>query len=110
VVPDDHRQEGAAVPVTAILDLQLKADALDRANDVMRETLTATRAFPGCVGVTVLVDSADPTHVAVYEQWESLEADAAYRQWRTTEAGASNLGSVLAAAPTLTKFTIAEGV
>jgi quinol monooxygenase YgiN len=58
----------------------------------------------------VLVDSADPTHVAVYEQWESLEADAAYRQWRTTEAGASDLGSVLAAAPTLTKFTIAEGV
>jgi quinol monooxygenase YgiN len=98
------------VPVIAILDLKLKADALDRANDVMRETLTATRAFPGCLGVTVLVDSADPTHVAAYEEWESLEADAAYRQWRTTKEGASDLGSVLAAAPTLTKFTIAEGV
>ena len=77
------------MPVTAILDLQLKADALDRANDVMRETLTATRAFPGCLGVTVLVDQADPTHVAVYEQWESPEADAAYRKWRATEEGAS---------------------
>ena len=98
------------MPITAILDLKLRADALDRANDVMRETLTATRAFPGCLSVTVLVDSADPTHVAVYEQWESLEADAAYRQWRTTDEGASDLGSVLAAAPTLTKFTIAEGV
>ena len=98
------------MPVTAILDLQLKADALDRANDVMRETLTATRAFPGCLGVTVLVDQADPTHVAVYEQWESLAADAAYRKWRATEEGASDLGSVLAAAPTLTLFTIAEGV
>ena len=98
------------MPVTAILDLQLKADALDRANDVMRETLTATRAFPGCLGVTVLVDSADPTHVAVYEQWESPEADAAYRRWRATEEGASNLRTVLAAAPTLTVFTVAEGV
>jgi quinol monooxygenase YgiN len=98
------------VPVTAILDLQLKADALDRANDVMRETLTATRAFPGCLGVTVLVDLADPTHVAVYEQWESPEADAAYRKWRTTPDGASDLGTVLAAAPALTLFTIAEGV
>ena len=98
------------MPVIAILDLKLKADALDRANDVMRETLTATRAFPGCLGITVLVDSADPTHVAAYEEWESLEADAAYRQWRTTEAGASALGSVLAAAPTLTKFTVADGV
>ena len=98
------------MPVIAILDLQLRADALDRANDVMRETLTATRAFPGCLGVTVLVDQADPTHVAVYEQWESPEADAAYRKWRATEEGVSDLGTVLAAAPTLTLFTIAEGV
>ena len=98
------------MPVTAILDLQLKADALDKANAVMRATLEATRAFPGCLGVTVLVDNADPRHVAVYEQWESPEADAAYRTWRTTEEGASDLGTVLAAAPTLTLFTIAEGV
>ena len=98
------------MPVIAILDLQLKADALDRANDVMRETLTATRAFPGCLDVTVLVDQADPAHVAVYEQWESTEADAAYRKWRATEEGTSELGTVLAAAPTLTLFTIAEGV
>jgi quinol monooxygenase YgiN len=110
VVLDDHRQEGAAVPVIAILDLQLKPDALDRADDVMRETLTATRAFPGCLGVTVLVDQANAAHVAVYEQWESPEADAAYRKWRTTEEGASDLGTVLAAAPTLTMFTIADGV
>jgi quinol monooxygenase YgiN len=98
------------VAVTAILDLQLKADALDKANDVIHATLTATRAFPGCLDVTVLVDSADPTHVILYEQWESLEHDAAYRAWRATEEGASNLRTVLAAAPTLTKFTIAEGV
>ena len=98
------------MPVSAILDLQLKTDALDRAKDVMRETLAATRAFPGCLGVTVLVDQANPAHVAVYEQWESPEADAAYRKWRATEEGASDLGTVLAAAPTLTRFTIAEDV
>ena len=98
------------MPVTAILDLQLKADTLDKANAVMHATLEATRAFPGCLSVTVLVDNADPTHVAVYEQWESAEADAAYRTWRTTEAGASDLRTVLAAPPNLTVFTIAEGV
>ena len=53
--------------ITAILDLQLKADALDRANEVIHATLVDTRAFPGCLGVTVLVDSADPAHVALYE-------------------------------------------
>jgi heme oxygenase (mycobilin-producing) len=51
------------VSVTAILDLQLKADALETAFKVIHATLTDTRARPGCLGVTVLVDEGDPTHV-----------------------------------------------
>jgi quinol monooxygenase YgiN len=96
--------------ITAILDLQLKADSLATANEVIRDTLTATRAFDGCLGVTVLVDSADPAHVVLYETWESIEHDGAYRAWRATPEGASALGSILAAAPKLSLFTVAEGV
>jgi quinol monooxygenase YgiN len=98
------------VAITATLDVRLKADQLDTAFEVIHETLTATRAFPGCLGVTVLVDSADPAHVIAVETWESPEADNAYRQWRATPEGASKLGSVLAAPPTLTLFTVVEGV
>ena len=50
---------------TALLDLQLKADSLETAHKVIHEVLAATRAFPGCLGVTVLVDSADPAHVTI---------------------------------------------
>ncbi len=95
---------------TAILELQLKPDALESAHEVIHATLTATRAFPGCLSVTVLVDSADPAHVAVYETWESIEHDQAYRAWRATPEGASGLGPILAAPPKLTQFTVAEGV
>ena len=96
--------------ITAILDLQLKPESLNTASEVLHATLTDTRAFPGCLGVTVLVDSADPAHVVLYETWESLEHDQAYRAWRTTPEGASELGSILAAAPKLSLFTVAEGV
>jgi quinol monooxygenase YgiN len=96
--------------LTALLDLQLKPDAVETAHPVIHATLTATRAFPGCLGVTVLVDSANPAHLVVHERWESLERDRAYRAWRATPEGASDLGSILAAAPTLTQFTEAEGV
>lgn len=96
--------------ITAILDLELKADSLEKANQVLHATLTGTRAFPGCLGVTVLVDSDNPAHVVVYETWESLEHDRAYRAWRATAEGASDLGSILAAAPKLSRFTVAEGV
>jgi quinol monooxygenase YgiN len=98
------------VAITATLDLRLKADKLDRAFEVIHETLTATRAFPGCLDVSVLVDSADPAHVVFLETWESPEADNAYRQWRASPEGASKLGSLLAAPPGLTLFTVAEGV
>ena len=96
--------------ITAILDLQLKPESLNTASEVLHATLTDTRAFPGCLDVTVLVDSADPAHVVVYETWESIEHDRAYRAWRATPEGASDLGSILAAAPKLTLFTVAEGV
>ena len=96
--------------ITAILELQLKADSLETADEVIRATLTDTRAFPGCLGVTVLVDSGDPAHVLLYETWESIEHDRAYRAWRATPEGASDLGSIMAVAPKLTLFTVAEGV
>ncbi|MGD0245948.1 MAG: antibiotic biosynthesis monooxygenase family protein [Streptosporangiaceae bacterium] len=94
----------------AILDLQLKTDALETAHEVIHTTLTATRSFPGCLSATVLVDSGDPAHVIVYETWESIEHDQAYRAWRATPEGASGLGPILAAGPKLTQFTVAEGV
>jgi quinol monooxygenase YgiN len=98
------------VAITATLEVRLKADKLDTAFEVIHETLTATRAFPGCLHVSVLVDSADPAHVIVFETWESPEADNAYRKWRASEEGASDLGSILATAPGLTLYTVAEGI
>lgn len=98
------------MPVIALLDLQLRADSLDTAMDVLHQTLTATRAFPGCLAVEVLVDSNDPAHVIAYETWESAQRDQAYREWRASPDGASKLGPVLAAPPKLSKFTPAEGV
>ena len=96
--------------ITSILDLQLKAESVESAPAVIRATLTATRAFPGCQGVTVLVDSEDPAHVVLYETWESIDHDRVYRAWRASAEGASELGSILAAAPKLSQFTVAEGV
>jgi heme oxygenase (mycobilin-producing) len=48
--------------------------------------------------------------VVVFETWESPEADNAYRTWRASPEGASSLGSILAAPPGLTLYTVAEGV
>jgi heme oxygenase (mycobilin-producing) len=98
------------VAITSLLDLQINPHSLETAHRVLHATLTDTRAFPGCLGVTVLVDTGDPTHVVVTETWESIEHDRAYRAWRATAEGKSDLGSILAEAPRLTHLTVAEGV
>ena len=97
------------MPITAHLDLFLKADALPTAPAVLRDILADTRAFDGCLGVEVLVDSQNPAHVLVVEQWASLEHDAAYRAWRAGD-GASGLGELLAAPPVLTHFETSFGI
>ena len=96
--------------ITSILDLRLKPDSLEAANESIHATLAATRAVAGCLGVTGLVDSAAPAHVVLLESWESAEHDQAYRVWRATPGGASELGSILAAAPALSLYAEAEGV
>jgi len=97
------------VPITAFLDIHVKTESLAEAPDVLRETLIVTRAFDGCLGVDVLVDTEDPTHFVLVEKWTSLEHDAAYRTFRAGP-GKSSLGTILTGPPLLTKFEIATNI
>jgi quinol monooxygenase YgiN len=89
------------MPSTAILALRLKPDSVDEGLAVAHSVLEETRAFDGCLGVTVIQDATDPTHVVAIEQWESLEKDAAYREWRAGEGAATALAPLLAGPPSL---------
>ncbi|MCU1477394.1 MAG: hypothetical protein JWQ64_2087 [Subtercola sp.] len=96
--------------VTAFLDISIKPESLTGAPTAIHEVLVATRAFPGNLGVEVVIDVADPRHFVLVEHWKSIEDDDAYRAWRATPEGASGLGDLLAGAPTLTKFTDATEI
>ncbi|TFD48925.1 hypothetical protein E3T55_12850 [Cryobacterium frigoriphilum] len=95
--------------LTVLLDLRLKADTLAAAPAMLREILSDTRAFDGCLGVDVLVDADDAAHLILLERWASVEADAVYRAWRAGT-GASALGSLLASAPQVSKFETASDI
>jgi heme oxygenase (mycobilin-producing) len=99
-----RRRPRRNMSIISVLELRVKPDELATAPAILHDTLLATRAFAGCLGVEVVVDVADPAHFVVLERWESLEADTAYRNWRASSEGGSNLGTILAGPPTLTKF------
>jgi quinol monooxygenase YgiN len=86
---------------TALLELRLKPDSVDEGLQVLHKVLEETRAFDGCLGVTVIQDASDPAHLVAIEEWESLEKDAAYRAWRAGDGAATELAAMVAGAPHL---------
>jgi heme oxygenase (mycobilin-producing) len=96
--------------VISILDVRIRPDRLADAPAIVHETLTATRAFEGSLGVEVARDSDDETHWILHERWRALEDDDAYRAWRATPEGASPLGPILAEAPKLTRTIVDDDI
>jgi quinol monooxygenase YgiN len=92
--------------VTVLLDLRIKPASVAGAKGIVESVLVDTRAFPGCLGVDVLVDTEDEAHLLLIEKWESIEHDQAYRDWRATPAGASALSTIVASR-SLTRFVAA---
>jgi quinol monooxygenase YgiN len=96
--------------ITSFFEIRVKPEALDQGlHAELHAILADTRAFEGCLGVEVLIDTADPTHIVAVERWASEEDDAAYRAWRAGD-GQTNLASFLAAPRILTKFVSAEEI
>lgn len=91
--------------LTALLELEFKADALGDAKTVMDRVLGETRAFDGCEGIEILVDQKNEARWVVVEKWQSAEHDKAYRKFRAGEGAITDLGPLLAGAPKLTHYT-----
>ena len=96
--------------ITAFFELRVAPEALDHGfHAELHAVLGDTRAFEGCLGVDVLTDITDPTHLIAVERWASEEHDAAYRAWRAGD-GQTNLASFFASPPVLTRFTSADEI
>ncbi|THG31526.1 putative quinol monooxygenase [Naasia lichenicola] len=87
--------------ITALLDLRLRAESVETAAGVLDRILRVTRNRPGSLGVEVLNDITDPTHLTLVERWESIADDDAYRAWRATPEGSSGLAEILSEPPRL---------
>ena len=96
------------MPITVILELRLKPEAVPAARDVMRRALQETRAFDGNLQTDVLVDADDEAHWIIYEVWDSVEHDEAYRAFRAGEGKVTQLPPLLAAPPVKTRYTTTD--
>ncbi|MGO8772395.1 MAG: putative quinol monooxygenase [Mycobacterium sp.] len=96
------------MPVTVILDLTFKPDAVAAARDVMGRALQDTRAFAGNLQTDVLVDEDDEAHWLIYELWDTVDHDEAYRTFRAGEGRLMELPPLLAAPPVKTRYVTTD--
>ena len=96
------------MPITVILELRLKPDAVPAARDVMRRALKDTRAFDGNLGTEVFVDQDDERHWIINELWETVEHDDAYRSFRAGDGRLTELPPLLAAPPVKTRYVATD--
>jgi quinol monooxygenase YgiN len=96
------------MPITVILELRVKPDAVAAARDVMGRALKDTRAFDGNLGTEVFVDQDDEAHWIINEVWESVEHDEAYRKFRAGEGRITALPPLLAAPPVKTRYVTTD--
>lgn len=96
------------MPVTVILELRVKPEAVGAARDVMGRALRDTRAFAGNLRTDVLVDSDDEAHWVIYELWDTVEHDEAYRRFRAGEGKIAELPPLLAAPPVKTRYVATD--
>ncbi len=96
------------MPVTVLLELRVKPEAVADARDVLGRALRDTRAFAGNLRTDVLVDSDDEAHWVIYEIWDTVEHDEAYRRFRAGEGKITELPPLLAAPPVKTRYVTTD--
>jgi quinol monooxygenase YgiN len=96
------------MPITVLLELRFKPEAVQAGRDLMGRTLEVTRGFDGNLQTDVLVDEDDEAHWIIYELWDTVEHDEAYRAFRAGEGKVTELPPLLAAPPVKTRYATSD--
>ncbi len=85
--------------VDVILDLKVSAENREELLGVFTAILPDTRAYKGCIGVTVTTNEDDPHNIVLLEKWEQRGDHESYIAWRTERGDIEKLASLLSAPP-----------
>ena len=82
----------ATAPEKMIVEFPVHAETRDEFITALNEILVDTRAYAGCMGVTVWTNEEEDDAVWLYEEWATREHQAAYLKWRTDTGNTAHLG------------------
>ncbi|WP_119696350.1 putative quinol monooxygenase [Microbacterium halotolerans] len=95
--------------IAAIVRFTFVPDAEERVAAVVERTLAITRTFAGCERIDILRSAERQDEWTLYEIWADADKEQAYRDFRASPEGAdADLAALLAAPPTLERFTLRD--
>jgi quinol monooxygenase YgiN len=94
--------------ITVLLEIRTQPDKADDMVQWMHDNLPDTRARQGAGKMELIVDQDDPTHMVVYEIWDSKADQEAYVAWRAERGDIEVLGGMLVAPPSSAFFDIVD--
>ncbi len=92
------------MPITVVLELNLKPDRVDDVLAGLKEILPDTRAFDGCLSVSVVRDADNRSHIALIERWEQRADQERYFAWRQETGALAAVADDSTGPPTVTYY------
>ncbi len=93
--------------IVLVVDAKLKPESISDAVKFFAEIVPDTRAFEGCQGVDVCIDSEDAGNLVLVEKWVSMEHYQKYHHWREETGVLDQLRSFLDGPPSRRVLNVA---
>ncbi len=81
-------------------EFRVKDDCIEKARNWLKKILPDTRAYNGCISISVTQDLDNLTIITVVELWESRQHFESYRDWRIESGVLSDVEEMLDGEPT----------
>lgn len=92
------------MPVTVILEVQAQPDKPAELKQLLKDILSDTRAYDGCIGVDVTENQDDTANIVLLEKWQSRAHYEKYLGWRQETGALDTLATYLAQPPSIRYF------
>ena len=90
--------------VLVLLEVQVKPEVIADMKSYLAEILPDTRAYDGCQGIDVYVNTEDTGNIVAVEHWDSRTHHEKYAAWRTEIGDMDKIGAMLAGPPSFRYF------
>lgn len=92
----------------ALVELQVKPEAVEAIKAGLKGLLVETRKYAGCQSVDVYQNLDEKGTIVLYEKWDSAGHHQKYMAWRQETGALAQLGAALTGPPSIRYFDRVE--